>query len=82
MILHWKLEPASEEEKVKVGVGSLVRPEGPESMMVSGRKVIDREAPGAGARVDVAGRVGGADVEGVGAVGERCEVVFGELQAA
>ena len=34
--LHWKLEPASEEEKLKVGVASLVSPEGPESIVVSG----------------------------------------------
>ena len=34
--LHSKLEPDSEEEKVKVGVGSLVRPDGPEPTVVSG----------------------------------------------
>ena len=33
---HWKLEPASEEEKPKVGVASAVDPEGPESIVVSG----------------------------------------------
>src|SRR6185437_2661092 len=33
---HWKLEPGSEEEKPKVGVASLVEPEGPESIVVSG----------------------------------------------
>jgi hypothetical protein len=31
---HSKLEPAFEEEKAKVGVGSLVVPEGPESIVV------------------------------------------------
>ena len=34
--LHWKLERGSEEENSKVGVGSLVTPEGPESMVVVG----------------------------------------------
>ena len=33
---HWKLEFGSEEEKVKVGVLSLVSPEGPLSIVVSG----------------------------------------------
>ncbi len=33
---HWKLEPGSEEEKVKDGVESLVSPEGPVSIVVSG----------------------------------------------
>ena len=33
---HWKLEFGSEEEKVKVGVLSLVSPEGPVSIVVSG----------------------------------------------
>ena len=35
-ILHSKLEPGSEEEKAKVGVASLVGPEGPESIVVLG----------------------------------------------
>ena len=34
--LHSKLEPASEEENVKVGVGSLVVAAGPESIVVCG----------------------------------------------
>ncbi len=34
--LHSKLEPASLEEKVKVGVLSLVTPVGPESIVVCG----------------------------------------------
>ena len=33
---HWKLEPASELEKPKVGVESLVAPLGPESIVVFG----------------------------------------------
>ena len=33
---HWKLEPGSEQEKVKVGVELLVAPAGPESIVVSG----------------------------------------------
>ena len=33
-ILHSKLEPASLDENSKVGVGSLVGPVGPESMVV------------------------------------------------
>ncbi len=33
-----KLEPPSEEEKAKVGVGSLIAPEGPESIVVWGGK--------------------------------------------
>ena len=37
--LHSKLEPGSEEEKPKLGVGSLVVPEGPESIVVSGAVV-------------------------------------------
>ena len=35
-ILHSKLEPASLAENSKVGVGSLVGPVGPESIVVSG----------------------------------------------
>ena len=35
-IEHWKLEPASEEWKVKVGVALDVGPEDPESIVVSG----------------------------------------------
>ena len=35
-IAHSKLEPGSEEWKVKVGDGLDVRPEGPESIVVSG----------------------------------------------
>jgi hypothetical protein len=34
--LHWKLEPVADEEKVKVGVGSLVVPLGPPVIVVSG----------------------------------------------
>ena len=34
--LHSNVEPASFEEKLKVGVGLLVGPEGPESIVVSG----------------------------------------------
>ena len=33
-ILHAKLEPGFEDEKVKTGVGLLVGPEGPESILV------------------------------------------------
>jgi hypothetical protein len=33
---HWKSEPASEEEKAKVGVGSLIVPLGPELIVVLG----------------------------------------------
>ena len=36
---HSKVEPASEEEKVKVGVGSLVPPLGPPVIVVSGGTV-------------------------------------------
>ena len=35
---HSKLEPVSEEENVKFGVGSLIVPVGPESIVVSGGK--------------------------------------------
>ena len=44
---HSKLEPGSSEENSKVGVGSGVTPEGPESMVVCGAvasTVIEREA--------------------------------------
>jgi hypothetical protein len=34
--LHWKLEPASVDEKVKLGVSSSVVPVGPESIEVFG----------------------------------------------
>jgi hypothetical protein len=34
--LHWKLEPGSLDENAKLGVGSVVGPLGPESIVVSG----------------------------------------------
>ena len=49
---HWKPAPGSGEEKPKVGVGSPVAPEGPESIVVSGgvvsSSVLESGEPGAG----------------------------------
>ena len=67
---HSKVEGVSAEVKVNVGVGSLVGPAGPESIVVCGVFVSTTMLAGGGGRVDVAGGVGGADLEGVGAVGQ------------
>ena len=65
------VEPASLEENANVGVVSFVGPDGPLSIVVSGAAVSTVKLRDGGRRVDVAGRVGRADLEGVGAVGER-----------
>ena len=62
---------SSGEEKVKLGLASLVVPEGPESIWVSGALVSTVKVRARRGRVGVAGGVGGPDLEGVGAVGER-----------
>ena len=66
---HSKVEPASLELKVKVGVVSFVGSAGSESMRRVRRGQVDR--PGVAGRgcVGVAGRVGGAHLEGVAAGG-------------
>ena len=51
-----------------VGVVSLVRPEGPESTVVCGGVGIDRERSRGGGARRCSGGVGGADLEGVGAL--------------
>ena len=68
---HSKLAPASSEEKLKVGVLSVVRPPGPESIVVFGGRRVDGEVAAGRGRVGIAGGVDGPDLEGVGAVGER-----------
>ena len=68
---HSKLEPAWSDENAKVGVVSLVGPEGPLSIVGLRRGRVDRERRATPGRVDVPGRVGRAHLEGVRAVGQR-----------
>jgi hypothetical protein len=77
--LHWKLDPDSGEENVNVGVGSLVVPEGPESIVVSGgvASTVNVRESGVGSTLP-AGSM--ARTENVWEPSARCTVVFGELQ--
>ena len=68
---HSNVEPASSAENPNVGVASFVGPDGPLSIVVLRRGRVDREAARRRRRVDVAGRVGRAHLEGVRAVGQR-----------
>ena len=65
-----KAAPASPAEKSKVGVASLVRPEGPESIPCAGGVVSTVQLRMAGVASAMLGGVEGADLEGVGAVGQ------------
>ena len=67
--LALEARPGSE-EKLNVGVGSLVAPLGPPVIVVSGGGGVDREGARCRGRVRV-DPVAGLDLEGVGAVGER-----------
>ena len=69
-IEHLTAAPASPAWKAKVGVASLVRPAGPESIPTAGGVVSTVQPNSAGAAVGVAGGVHGADFEAVGALGE------------
>ena len=66
---HWNVEPASVEVNAKVGVVSLVG-SGPAVIVVSGAMVSTVHVCARGRRVDVAGGVDGAHLEGVRAPGE------------
>ena len=69
--LHSNVEPGSVEVNANDGDALFVVPVGPLVIVVSGAAVSTVNVRVAGRRVDVAGGVGRADRERVGAVGQR-----------
>ncbi len=67
---HSKVASGVPSENSNSGVASVVVPDGPGGDRGLRRLGVDREAPRGGGRVDVAGAVDGAGLEGVLALGE------------